>query len=84
MTKPLPVGSIIKLKKIPSMREFYLIIQEILDEDKIGHFSVIDTKLDTKNASEEQLFFKEIDSPIFVKKIFCRQTKDQFFNFLMP
>ena len=84
MTKPLPIGSIKILKKIPSMREFDLIIQGILDEDKIGHLFVVDIKFETKNASEKQLFFNEIYSPIFEKKKFCRQTKDQFFNFLTP
>ena len=36
MTKPLPKGSI-KIKKNPTMTEFNLIIQGILDEDKAGH-----------------------------------------------
>ena len=31
MTKPLPIGSIKKSNKIPSVREFDLIIQGILD-----------------------------------------------------
>ena len=34
MTKPLPTGSIKKIKKIPSMREFDLIVQGISGEDK--------------------------------------------------
>ena len=66
------------------MREFDLIIQRILDEDKIGHLFVVDIKFDIKNADRKQLFFNEIYSPIFEKKKFCRQMKDQFFNFSMP
>ena len=84
MTKPLPIGSIKKSKKIPSIREFDLIIQGILDECKIGHLFVVNIKFDTKNASEKQLFFNEIYSPILRKKISCQQTKDHFFNFLTP
>ena len=34
MTKPLPTGSIKKIKRIPSMREFDLIVQGISGEDK--------------------------------------------------
>ena len=84
MTKPLAIGSIKISKKIPSVREFDLIIQGISDEDKIGHLFVVDIKFDTKNSSEKQLFFNEIYSPIFEKKKFCQQTKDQFFNFSTP
>ena len=58
MTKPFPIGSIKKLKKITSVREFDQIIQGMLDEDKIGHFFLVNTKFDTENGSEKQLFFK--------------------------
>ena len=42
------------------MREFDLIIQRILDEDKIDHLFVVDIKFDIKNADRKQLFFNEI------------------------
>ena len=58
MTKPLPIGSINKLKKITSMREFDLIIHGMLVEDKIGHLFLVNTKFDSKNVSKKQLFFK--------------------------
>ena len=78
MTKPLPTGSI-KRKKIPTMREFNLIIQGILDEDKAGHLFVVDIHFDKKNASEEQLFFNEIYSPIFEKKkVFSANERSVF------
>ena len=50
------------------MKESDLIIQGILDEDKIDNLFVIDVKFDTKNTSEKQLFFNRIYSPIFEKK----------------
>ena len=51
------------------MREFDLITQGISDEDKIGHLFVVNIHFDKKkNASEKQLFFNEIYSPIFEKK----------------
>ena len=68
ITKPLPIGGIKRLKKIPSMTEFHLIFQGISDEDKIGHLFVVNIKFDKKNASEKQLFFNEIYSPIFEKE----------------
>ena len=61
------------------MRKFDLIIQGILDEDKIGHLIVVDIKLDTKNVSEKQNLFTN-----FEKKKFFQQTKDKFFNFSTP
>ena len=72
MTKPLPIGSIKNFLKIPSVREFDLIIQRILDEDKIGPLFVVDIKFDIKNADGKQLLFNEIYSPILdKKKKFC-------------
>ena len=61
------------------MRKFDLIIQGILDEDKIGHLIVVDIKFDTKNVSEKQNLFTN-----FEKKKFFQQTKDKFFNFSTP
>ena len=56
MTKPLPTGSIKKAKKVPTMREFDLIIQGILDQDKIGHLFVVHIKFDLKNVDETTFF----------------------------
>ena len=67
VTKPLPTGSINR-KKIPTMREFDLIIYGISDEDEIGHLFVVDIHFDQKNASEKQLSFREIYALIFKKK----------------
>ena len=61
------------------MRKFDLIIQGILDEDKIGHLIVVDIKFDTENVSEKQNLFTN-----FEKKRFFQQTKDKFFNFSTP
>ena len=79
MTKPLSTGSLKKAKKIPTMREFDLIIQSISDQAKIGHLFVVDIKFHQKNADEKQLFFNEIYSPIFEKKRCCLRMKDLFF-----
>lgn len=76
MAKPLPTGSIKKTKKIPSLKEFDLIIQ-----GKIGHLFVVDIEFDEKNADEKQLFFNKIYTLIFEKKKFYLPTKDLFSNF---
>ena len=68
MAKPLQTGSIKRAKKFPTMKEFDLILQGISDEDKIGHLFIVDTEFDQKNASEEQLSFKEIYTLIYEKK----------------
>ena len=67
LTKPLPTGSI-KRKKIPTMREFDLIIRGISDEDRIGHLFIVNIHFDKKNASKNQLFYNEIYLPLFEKK----------------
>ena len=46
MTKPLPTGSIRRVKKLPTMREFDLILQGISDTDKIGHLFIADIEFD--------------------------------------
>ena len=76
MAKPLPTGSIKKTKKIPSLKEFDLIIQ-----GKIGHLFVVDIEFDEKNADEKQLLFNKIYTPIFEKNKFYLPTKDPFSNF---
>ena len=66
------------------MRKFDQISQGIFDEDKIGRLFVVNTEFGIKNVDEKELFFNKIYKPIFEKKTFCRQMKDQFFNFLTP
>lgn len=64
------------------MREFDLIIQEVLDKNKTGHLFVADIEFDHKNADEKQLFFNEICTPTFEeKKSFICQLKIYFPTF---
>lgn len=81
MTKPLSTDSFKKMKKKFSTREFDLIIQGILEKNKIGHLFVVDIESGHKNADEKQLFLNEIFTPIFQKKKFFLQTKGLFSNF---
>lgn len=83
MTKPLSTDSFKKMKKKFSTREFDLIIQGILEKNKIGHLFVVDIESGHKNADEKQLFLNEIFTPIFQKKKFFLQTKGLFSNFQM-
>ena len=55
VTKLLPTRSI-KRKKIPTMREFDLIIQGISDEDNIGHLFVVDIPFDKKLPAKNNYF----------------------------
>ena len=57
------------------MREFNLILQGISDTDKIGHLFIVDVEFDMENATEKQLFFNEIYTPIFEKKGFVGKRK---------
>ena len=49
MTKDLPYGCIKKMKKIPSLREFNMILSNISHTDKIGHLFIVDIKFHVKN-----------------------------------
>ena len=76
MTKPLPTGSIKKMKRAPTLREFELILQSISNTDKIGHLVLVDIEFDRKNATEKQIFFNEIYTPIFEqKKVLCANER---------
>ena len=68
MTKPLLACSIKRSKKTPALRKLNLIIEEISDEDKLGHLFIVDIKFNEEEASEKHLLFIEIYTPIVVKK----------------
>ena len=40
-----------------------------MDKDKVGHLFVVDTEFDHENADKKQLFFNEIYTPTFEKKV---------------
>ena len=71
MTKPLPTGCIKRSKKVPSLREFQLILEGISQEDKIGHLFIVDIEFDFKRAGEKELLFSEVYTPLFEKKNFA-------------
>ena len=64
------------MKKIPSLKEFNLIIQGVLDENKIGHLFVVDIEFDKTKCWWKQLF----KTPIF-EKMFYVPMKDLLSNF---
>ena len=49
MTKDLPYGCIKKMKKIPSLREFNMVLSNISHTDQIGHLFIVDIKFHVKN-----------------------------------
>ena len=65
MTKPLPYGSIKKMKEIPNFYEFNQILSNLSHEDKIGHLFIVDIKIHDKNP--KTMLFNEIYAPIFEK-----------------
>ena len=66
MTKPMPTGSI--KKKIPSWREFSLLLETVHFDDPIGHLFVVDIFYDRKNATQKQKIYNEIYPPIIEKQ----------------
>ena len=65
MGKPLPYGCIKKMKEIPSLHEFDIVLNNISHTDKTGHLFIVDTNFRLKN--EKTLLFDEIYTPIFEK-----------------
>ena len=80
MTKPLPAWCTIKRsKKKPTIREFSLIIESVSDEDTIGHLLILDIHFDENKATEKNLLFNEIYTPIFEKKKVLSPTESSVF-----
>ena len=52
ITKPMPTGSI--KKKVPSWREFNLLLETADLDDSIGHFFLVDIFFDYKSATQKQ------------------------------
>ena len=68
MTKPLPTGGIKKMKEIPSLKEFDLIMQVIFDEDKIEHLFVVDIESDEKMMMKNNYFLTKFTLQVLKKK----------------
>ena len=56
MTKPLPTGILKKMKRMPTLREFELILQSISNANKIGHLFVVDIEFDKKMQLKTIIF----------------------------
>ena len=68
LTKPLPTGGIKKMKEIPSLKEFDLIMQVIFDEDKIEHLFVVDIESDEKMMMKNNYFLTKFTLQVLKKK----------------
>ena len=55
-----------KSKKVPSLREFNIILSNLSHEDNIGHSFIVDIKYHDKNP--KIMLFNEIYTPIFDKQ----------------
>ena len=82
MTKPLPYGSIKKQKVIPCIRKFNLILENMCDEDKIGHLFIGDIKFNEKLSDEMVLLFNEIYTPLLEKKKLIKPCKRSVLHLL--
>ena len=49
-----------------------------MDKDKVGHLFVVDTEFDHENADKKQLFFNEIYTPTFEKKVLFANERSVF------
>ena len=64
MKKPLPLAAS-KTRKIPTLRKFNIILNNISHKDKIGHLFVVDIKF--CEMSGNTFLFNELYTPIFKK-----------------
>ena len=67
MTKSLPTGCI-KDNSDVSFSTFNILLESVDLEDEIGHLYVVDIEFDYKNASQKELTYNEIYSPIIEKQ----------------
>ena len=65
ITKPLPCGCIKEQQKIPSHREFNVILKTLSYTDKIEHLFLLAIKFRVEN--EKAMLYNEIYTPIFEK-----------------
>ena len=70
------------MKKLPTMREFELIVRGISDTDKIGHLFIVDIEFDHKNARKNKYFLMKFIHQFLKKRKFCLPIEDQCSNFL--
>ena len=82
MIKPLPTGST-KRKKVPTMREFDLIIQGISEKDEIGHLFVVAINFDKKMSAKNNYSLRKSILQFLKRKKFCQQMKDLFFQLML-
>ena len=68
MTKPFPIGCIKKEPQTPNIRELCLLLSGLSHLDSIGHLFVVDLEFNVERATEKELFFNEIYTPLFEKK----------------
>ena len=76
MTKYLTYICIKKQKKVHCIWKFNLILENLSDQDKIGHLFMADLKFNEKLANEKVLLFTEIYTPLFEKKSELNRLKD--------
>ena len=64
MSKPLPYGCIKKMKKIPSLREFYKTLNNISHADNMGHLFIVNIMY---HLVIKKTLFNKVYTPIFEK-----------------
>ena len=65
-----------------SLCEFNLLIQEILEKDKIGNLFIVAIKLHEKNANEKTILFNETFNSIFEKEKVIIPTERSVFQLM--
>ena len=78
MTRPLPTGSIKRVKKISTMREFDLILQSISHTDEIGHLFIVDIEFDKENDTEKKLISTRSIRQFLKKKVLLANEPPAF------
>ena len=77
-TKPLPMGSIKRVKILPTMKEFDLILQGISDEDKIGHLFIVELNLIRKMPAKSSCFLTKFTRQFLKKKVLSANERSAF------
>ena len=68
MTKPLPTSCNKQQKKVPTWKEFNLMLQPLDLDYKIRHLFVVDIRFNKEETTPKKYMHNEIYGPIFEKK----------------
>ena len=80
MTRPLPTSCIKPQKKVPTWKQFNLMLKSVDLDNKFGFLIVADIRFNKEEATLKQYMYNEIYCPILEKKTIVEATERSVFQ----